>query len=273
MKKLMKTNLKIIIVLLVSTISLSACALDSIITTIDTNQVTPEATEIDVSEIETQANEITQEPQSEPTEPTEEPEEVVTEIDEVIEDDAAIEVAGLTNFEVESLIFMREEEKLAHDVYLALYDIWGLPLFQNIAGSEQTHTDAIKNLLFQFEIPDPADTSPNGTFVNADLQALYDELTQLGAQSLADALKVGGAIEEIDILDLEEALEIVEDQSIRRVYENLLRGSENHLRAFTSTLERQTGEVYEPQYMNKTDYDVVVNSGNERGSRGNGRRP
>ncbi len=161
---------------------------------------------------------------------------------------------GLTQAEVNSLVFMREEEKLARDVYLALYEIWELPLFQNIANSEQTHTDSVANLLLSFNIPDPADNSPAGVFVNEDLQSLYDELMDLGGQSLADALKVGAAIEEIDIIDLQQALEYVQDPSIQRVYQNLLKGSENHLRAFTSTLENQTGEIYEPQYMSSDSY-------------------
>ena len=183
------------------------------------------------------------------------------------------DTSGLMDAEVDSLVFMREEEKLAHDVYMALYDLWGLPLFQNIASSEQTHTEAVKNLLDKFDIPDPADTSPAGIFVNPDLQALYDELTQYGSESLENALKVGAAIEEIDILDLQEYLEIVNNASIRSVYENLLRGSENHLRAFTATFARQTGETYEPQYMNETDYKAILQGGNETGSRGRGRRP
>ena len=55
----------------------------------------------------------------------------------------------------------------------------------------------------------------------------------MGAQSLGNALKVGAAIEEIDILDLQEYMKIIEERAIRQVYENLLKGSENHLRAFT----------------------------------------
>jgi len=97
-------------------------------------------------------------------------------------------------------------------------------------------------------------------------------LIEMGEQSLADALKVGAAIEEIDILDLEEALEFVQDPSVQRVYENLLKGSENHLRAFTSTLENQTGEIYEPQYMSSDSYFETINSETTRGGRG-GRRP
>ena len=174
----------------------------------------------------------------------------------------------LTEEEIDSLIFMREEEKLAHDVYLALHDLWGLPLFNNIARSEQTHTDAIKRLLDAFGIPDPADTSPVGEFEDPKLQSLYDELIQTGSHSLADALKVGADIEQIDILDLEAYLEVVENESIRRVYENLLRGSTNHLRAFTRTLERNERETYEPQYMEEVDYDVIVTASSRRGLQG-----
>ena len=180
---------------------------------------------------------------------------------------------NLSQSEIDSLIFMREEEKLAHDVYIALYEIWELPIFQNIAESERTHTDAVARLLDTNNIPDPADTSPPGIFINPELQKLYNELTELGDNSLADALKVGAAIEEIDILDLQEALGFIEDNAIRQVYQNLLRGSENHLRAFTTTLERQTGEVYTPQYLDQEAYDEILSEGPRQKQWGAGQRP
>lgn len=182
-------------------------------------------------------------------------------------EDIVHDSSDLTDEEIDSLIYMREEEKLAHDVYLAMYDLWGLSIFKNIANSEQTHTDAVKGLLDTYDIPDPVDTSPAGVFQNADLQSLYDQLTELGAQSLGEALKVGAAIEEIDILDLLEALEFVENSAVRRVYENLLKGSENHLRAFTSTLEKQTGESYTPQYLSEDAFDEIVSAQFDRGTR------
>jgi len=179
----------------------------------------------------------------------------------------------LTNEEIAGLIFMREEEKLAKDVYLGLYELWGLPIFQNIASSEQTHTDAVKGLLDAFGIEDPADNSPTGVFTNQDLQNMYDQLMAAGAHSLDDALKVGAAIEEIDILDLKEYLQTTQNGNIRRVYENLLRGSENHLRAFTSNLEKQTDETYQPQYMSQEDYDAILASSSPRRGRDNSKRP
>jgi len=41
--------------------------------------------------------------------------------------------------EVKWLRFMREEEKLARDVYLKLFDTWKLTVFSRIARSEQRH--------------------------------------------------------------------------------------------------------------------------------------
>ena len=37
---------------------------------------------------------------------------------------------SLTDEEIESLVFMHEEEKLARDVYLTLYDLWGFQIFK-----------------------------------------------------------------------------------------------------------------------------------------------
>jgi len=134
-------------------------------------------------------------------------------------------------------------------------------------------TPLLAGLLYTYNIPDPADTSPVGAFVNPDLQTLYDDLVAWGSESLADALKVGAAIEEIDILDLQEYLEIIEEQAIHQVYENLLKGSESHLRAFTSTLEKQTGEIYQPQFMTEDAYNEVISGAVGRNGQSNGRRP
>ena len=174
----------------------------------------------------------------------------------------------LTEDEVAGLLFMREEEKLAHDVYLALYELWGQPIFKNIAASEQIHTDTVKFLLDKYEIPDPADVSPLGQFNDQDLQALYDQLVEMGSASLADALTVGTAVEEIDILDLEKYLSQTESVDLIQVYENLLAGSKNHLRSFVSSLERQTGETFQPQYLSQEAYDEIISGSFETGRGG-----
>lgn len=182
---------------------------------------------------------------------------------------SAVSNGTLTEEEVAGLLFMREEEKLAHDVYMTLYELWGQPIFNNIAASEQIHTDTVKFLLDKYEIPDPAEVSPLGQFSDQDLQALYDQLVEMGSASLADALTVGTAVEEIDILDLEKYLAQTESVDLIQVYENLLAGSKNHLRSFVSSLERQTGEIFQPQYLSQDAYDEIM-SGSFESGRGGG---
>lgn len=179
----------------------------------------------------------------------------------------------LTADEAAGLAFMREEEKLAHDVYVALYKKWGLPVFKNISVAEQTHSDAVKRLLDRYGVEDPASGHTVGVFTDPALQSLYDKLIAQGSLSIADALKVGAAIEEIDILDLQERIAQTDKADIARVYTNLLKGSENHLRAFVSNLKAR-GETCKPQYLSQAAYDKIIGSSNAsgRGNAVNGRR-
>lgn len=185
---------------------------------------------------------------------------------------SSLPAAGeLSESEAEGLLFMREEEKLAHDVYTELYTAWGLPVFQNIASSEQTHMEAIKTLLDRYDLEDPAQDQP-GIYTNPALQDLYNELIVSGSNSLADALKVGAVVEEIDIQDLESRLAQTDNLDIQQVYSNLLRGSENHLRAYTKTLRNQTGETYQPQYLSAGDYLAITSQSSSSGGNGQGGR-
>ena len=181
----------------------------------------------------------------------------------------------LSAAESAALLYMREEEKLAHDVYLALYEKWRLPVFNNISQSEQTHTEAVLALLERYGVDDPA-SSQVGVFTNPELQALYTKLVARGSQSLAEALKVGGAIEEIDILDLRSRLVQTDNADIQQVFANLERGSYNHLRAFASTLLTQSGETYQPQHLSAEAYAEIMagttGGGNGRGGQGSGYR-
>ena len=177
--------------------------------------------------------------------------------------------AELNAAEIEGLTHMREEEKLARDVYLALYEIWGVPIFQNIAGSEQAHMDSVLMLLEQYELTDPAAGMGIGEFTNPDFQKLYEDLVEQGSVSQADALIVGATIEDLDIFDLVELLAQTENEYIIQVYSNLLAGSENHLRAFVSNLERQAGEGYQPVYIDQVTYQAIIDGAAERGA-GNG---
>jgi len=171
----------------------------------------------------------------------------------------------LTQEEIDALLFMREEEKLARDVYLTLYEKWDLVLFNNIARSEQRHMDAVKTLIDRYGLVDPM-LGEVGEFTNQDLQSLFDDLIIKGSQSISDALLVGGAIEEIDILDLQESLKETSNADVTRVFESLLRGSYSHLKAFVNNYNRQTGETYKPQYMTQIAFDEIIDQSNANGN-------
>ncbi len=139
----------------------------------------------------------------------------------------------LADYEVDSLLFMLEEEKMARDVYLELYEKWGDKVFQNIARSEQRHMEAVMRLLDKYGIE--YTLLGRGSFLNEDIQRLYNELVSRGSESLEEAYRVGYLIELTDINDLRERYPNVRED-IKSVFCSLERGSWNHLRAFGSKL-------------------------------------
>jgi len=180
----------------------------------------------------------------------------------------------LTQAEREDLLHMREEEKLARDVYLTLYDKWGQRVFENISSAEQTHMDAVGKLLQEYGIEDPVAQTKDevGKFVSPELQKLYNDLVEQGSKSLESALTVGATIEDLDIKDLDEALSRTDKADIKSVYENLKHGSENHMRAFVSNLNR-LGSDYTPKYITPEEYNEIIHGttgGNGRGMRRRG---
>ncbi len=169
----------------------------------------------------------------------------------------------LTQEEKEDLIYMRQEEKLARDVYLALYDKWGIQTFKNIAASEQRHTDSVKELLNKYNIADPITDDSRGAFKDQGFIDLYNSLVEKGSSSEVEALKVGATIEDLDIKDLEDRIVHTNNPEIVKVYTNLMNGSKNHLRAFVSQL-KERGEDYEPQYISQEEYEEIISSDHRR---------
>ncbi len=172
------------------------------------------------------------------------------------------EPAKLTAEDSTMLMQMREEEKLARDVYVALYYKWGLRVFTNISRSEQTHMDEVLKLLNEFGLPDPA-SSEQGKFNNPDLQTLYGALVAKGDSSLVNALLVGATIEDLDIYDLEEFMKKTSNADILSGFQFLTCGSRNHMRAFVSQLMAQ-GASYTPVYISQAEFDEIINSTNEQ---------
>ncbi len=172
---------------------------------------------------------------------------------------------ALSDQEIDDLVFMGEEEKLARDVYITLYEKWGHPVFSNISHAEQRHMDSLAGLLYKYGIADPVlDEDDVGGFENEVLADLYDYLIGEGVKSLPDALKQGAWIEEIDIRDLLVAIEESRHSDLTQAYENLMRGSRNHLRAFVRQIEG-LGEAYEARELTAEAMDAILKQPMERG--------
>lgn len=163
----------------------------------------------------------------------------------------------LTPSEAQTLTFMREEEKLARDVYLTSRAEWGVTVFSNIASSEQKHMDSIASLLTRYRLTDPVIDNAVGVFTNDELRVAFYELITRGDLSVMEALRVGGFIEELDMKDLSHAIAQSTHPDVIRVYENLMSGSRNHLRAFVKAIQ-QRGGTYTAQVLTQSEVDAIL---------------
>lgn len=173
-----------------------------------------------------------------------------------LQDMSAAETAGLLK--------MREEEKLARDVYRVLYQKWNHLTFAQIAKSEQQHMDVLKVLIDKYNLVDPVTTSDTGVFTDPELQELYHSLIARGEKSVIDALQVGATVEDLDIKDLYDLIEQTDNQDIKIVYQNLAKGSRNHLRAFSYRLSLNSSS-YQAQFLAASQVDDIISSPKERG--------
>jgi hypothetical protein len=175
----------------------------------------------------------------------------------------------LTEDEADDLKYMREEEKLAHDIYVMMAEKWGLIVFENIAKSEEKHMAAVKHLLDKYNLTVPV--LEFGEFTIESLQDAYDDYLVRGRESATAALQVGGEIEEIDIFDILAAIERTDKDDIISTYEHLVCGSSNHLRAFVKQLDLWGGS-YDPLDLDDDELAAIVKPpiarkcGNERKS-------
>jgi hypothetical protein len=172
------------------------------------------------------------------------------------------QLVTLTQQEKEDLLFLREEEKLARDVYLFSFDIYGDGVFNNIAASEQQHMDAVLALLNKYGLSDPA-SSEIGVFKDPILQGLYNQLTTVSKESLLNALTVGATIEDLDINDISIFESGTTKADLLNVYDILKCGSGNHLRSFPNRLTF-VGLDYSPEYLSLEAYNAILTSERER---------
>ena len=172
----------------------------------------------------------------------------------------------LTQQEKDAIVYMREEEKLARDVYDSLYVKWGGNPFGNIRHSEQVHMDRMKTLITTYQLQDPVEETGDlpGKFVSSLMQQYYNDLAATGSQSFTAALKVGAKIEELDIADLEERIQQTQQEDIINSFGFLKMASHNHLRAFVRRLKME-GISYEPVILSKVAFNKILESENRKG--------
>jgi hypothetical protein len=176
---------------------------------------------------------------------------------------ALIETSDLTDSELASLLKMKEEEKLARDVYTVLAQKWGSQVFTSISAAENNHLNAIVLLLTDYGSTKTT-IGEAGIFTDPAVQTLYNDLVAKASASIDEAYKTGALIEEMDIKDLTIALSGTTNENVVLVFENLLKGSRNHLRAFNRQLTT-LGIVYTPVFISQPDYDLIVSSPMEKG--------
>jgi hypothetical protein len=181
------------------------------------------------------------------------------------------QTVSLKQQEKDAILYMREEEKLARDVYDSMYAKWKVNPFGNIRQSEQTHMDRMKTLITSYKLADPVtnNNDKHGVFTNTLLLKYYNELVTSGSISLTEALKAGAKIEELDIADLEKRIKQTKQPDIISTYNFLKMASENHLRAFVRRLKMQ-GVNYEPVILNRKEFNKIIAAENNKG--GNGKR-
>ena len=176
----------------------------------------------------------------------------------------ALPMGQLSESEVEAIAYLREVEKLARDVLAALDQEWDVGAFGRAAESEETHSEAIKALIDRYHLWDPSSVTWEGYYNNEELLAMNRQLVRQGKRSLAEALQVGAALQEISILDMREYLAETDDEDLQMVYQNLLRASRNHLRLFYA-LSVQEGVAYERKHLRQTLFEEIVTTPPEPG--------
>lgn len=165
----------------------------------------------------------------------------------------------LTDAEINSIMSLREEEKVAYDVYTFMFEKYESKVFKNIAENEKDHMDKIKELIIQFNLNDPLSgiSDQKGVFNNKKMQALYDEMIMAGNYGLLDALRAAARFEETDIIDLRNDLSAASDQTVVNTYINLESSSQDHLRALVKVIKDE-GISYKPSYLSKEDFDKIM---------------
>jgi hypothetical protein len=175
-----------------------------------------------------------------------------------------------------TLAFSHEEERMARDLYQLFSDTYGSARpFSNITKSENQHMTAVSGLMTTYGVPDPSVGKVAGVYADPAIQQLYDTWKAQGLTSIEEAEKVGVALEQRDIADLERLIAATAQQDVKDVFARLLAGSQNHLKAFQAAVDNTTPEGMGngPSTGNGTGMGQGRPAGSQTGQRGHSTAP
>jgi len=155
-----------------------------------------------------------------------------------------------------SVLYAREQQKLARDLYQVLGAKWSAVILQSTAHAEQKHMDTVKSLIDGLKLTDPAQPAA-GQFTDPMFQKLYGQLLDRGSVSLVEALRAAAYMEEMEIRDTRGFVEDANRLDIIRGLGSITTGEPTHLRVFVAELKKQ-GVDYQPQLLSQSDYDRIM---------------
>ncbi len=165
----------------------------------------------------------------------------------------------ITETEAGDLQLLREEEKLARDLFRDWSD--RSELFGAVAHSKQLHFEIVGALLQRHQVTDRT-LGGEGLYVFPQLQTLHQELLARGGSTELEALAAGAELHERDLVGLEEAAGRSQLEDVRASLAEIQRGARNHLRGCVEELALQ-GVDYAPRLLSPEAFAAIINSPRE----------
>jgi len=166
---------------------------------------------------------------------------------------------------IKDILLLREEEKLARDVYTTFSWWHDLSVFANIARTEQQHMNVVALLLDRYGLEDPAEGKGIVEFTDDWVQGVFDSLVGEEPNSLVDALWSGAFIEDVDIYHHEHILEGSDYDDISLIVQNMVAGSRNRMRSFFGALEVRDETYLPTDWITQDKLDEILASPMETG--------
>lgn len=165
--------------------------------------------------------------------------------------------ASLSADEIEFLFALREDEKMARDLYTVFAAKYSTaPQIDRIAAAENSHIAYVEAVLDYYEISYPAMTAA-GLFEDAKRQAIYNELADKSG-TLLEVYATMAAVEEESVSAYKSVQSEITNENIALVITNMIKASSNHLKAAVCQII-VGGSTYTPLYLSAEEFGTIVN--------------